>query len=75
MFIALGTNAAHSSGLPLTSQKLQLLLVTEFYENVNGPLVIIVMWADLDLASTTNPCSSRKIRRITRATELTIKRR
>lgn len=58
-----GLDATYSSRLPLPSQKLQLLFITEFHENVDGPLVVIIMWADLDLASTSNPCSSREVRR------------
>ena len=36
-----GLNLTYPSRLPLPSQKLQFLLVTELYENVNGPFVII----------------------------------
>ena len=55
-------NFTNPSRLPLPSQKLQLLLVTELYENVNGPFVVIIVWADPNLASASNPCSSRETR-------------
>jgi hypothetical protein len=49
----------YATRLSLSRKKLQLLVITEFNENVDRPLVIIIMGADADFTCTTNACKSR----------------
>ena len=44
----------YSSRLPLGGQQLQLLVVTELYEDIDCPLVVVVVLSDLDFARTAN---------------------
>lgn len=64
----------YATRLTLPSKELQLFGAAEFYEDVDGPLLVVFVLADTNFAGTSNPLEQREMTVVDMRLSLTIER-